>query len=389
MVLLVYTILMVFVGRFEAYTPYITKGLTPLFVLVTILFFRNPIAKFPKEYFVYIALIIWAFLSVIKIDNFGNFQRYMQLFLGITMLGTIACVLLPRYNIFNYFHIGFFLGATLLLYDSYVNYNLEQIILQEAGAVRLEGETGAANTIAAIFLLGSLSLIFVFDSTKNIILKFCTVILFLALVIGIITTASRSSTLCVIIAISLYIIGKLYLNKHYIILLGTAFLLFISISAGYDFIMENTFMGHRIEKLQAGQDGSGNERKELIFEGLDMIKKNPFLGVGLGNFSNNSVSGNYSHNDFIEVTSTIGIPGLCIYLLFFILFEIKLINLQKKGLSKNDKGRLMVIQLSLFIYFINGFFKPLFIDLFFMFYIGMLLAETQRLKIHYARLSNN
>ena len=387
-VIFIYTFLLVYVGRFEEFTSYVTKGITPILLLITIGCFRNPIGKFPKEYFTYIALFVWAGLSIIKVNNFSYYYRFMQLFLGITMLLTIVFTLLPRHNIFYYFHIAFILGTSLLLVDAFINYDLQQIILQEAQGVRLEGQTGAANTIGAILLLGSLSLVFVYDFAKSLIIKLLSILLLIAFVAGIVATASRSSTLCVTLAVSLYIIGKLILKKQYLIIVVTGFLLISLLSIGYDFILENTFMGYRIQRLEKGKDGSAINRKELIFDGFEMIKKNPFIGVGLGNFTNNSRSGNFAHNDIIELTATTGSIGLCIYLLLFIQVLIRLRNLIRINLSKSDRTKLMTIQISIFIYLISGLFKPLFIDLIFIFYFGVLIAETQRLKYKYAHLSD-
>lgn len=388
MAILFYTFMLVFTGRFEAYTPYVTKGLTPLLLIIAIIVFKNPVARFPKEYFVYIVLFLWAILSIVKVDNYSYYLRYLQLFLGIAMLLSIACIILTRYKVFHFFHVGFLIGAVLLLYDAYINYNFAEIVAQEVTGTRLEGQTGNANTIGAILLLASFSAIFIFDAFKNILIKIIAFVTLVALIIGIIATASRSSTLCITITISFYIIGKLYIKRKYLILLISAIILSLSITAGYNYIMEETFMGKRIENQLAGRDGSTNERTGLIFKGINLAKKNPVIGVGMGNFTNNA-GGHYAHNDIIEITATLGIIGLMIYLLLFILLFVKIFKLQKRKLSDRQRSQLLLVQIFLFVFFINGLFKPLFIDLSFMFYLSILIAETHRLKLKYAHLSNH
>jgi len=384
-----YTFLLVFTGRFEAYTPYITKGLTPLFLLVLIIIFRNPVSRLPKEYFTYIALFVWAILSGIKAEDFSYYTRYIQLFVGIIILLTIANILLPRYNIINYFHFGLLIGALFLLYDAYINYNLVEVLDKTNSNARLEGETGNANTIGAILLMAGLSNIFIFDSTRSLIIKLSLLFFEGLLIIAIVATASRSSLLCIILSIILYIIFKLYINKKYSFLFFSIFVIVISLIASYNYIYENTLLGARIEQMETGEDGSGEERKLLIHEGLIMIKQNPFFGVGLGNFPINSSTGHYSHNDIIEISSTIGLVGLSLYFFFFFFPFLRIINLQRIKLFKEDRSRLMIINICTLIFFVSGLFKPLFIDLFFMFFIGVLYAETHRIKIKYAHLSRN
>ncbi|MEM9919743.1 MAG: O-antigen ligase family protein [Bacteroidota bacterium] len=387
-ILLVYTFLLVFTGRFEQYSSLITKGLTPLFVLAAVFFFKNPIAKFPKEYFAYVVLFGWAILSGIKVESFSNYTRFLQLFLGITMLLTIVYVLIPRYNIVNFFHVGFLLGAMFLLRDAYLNFDLAAIVNQEVGGTRLEGQAGNANTIGAIFLMAGLSNLFLFDSAKNLLIKAVLVVAQVLLIIGVVATASRSSLLAIVLSVLLYITFKLIIQKQYVILLGALFLILSGLTLSYNYIMEQTYLGTRIDRLQKGKDGSEEERSQLIRDGIQMVRQNPFMGVGIGNFTNNSSSGRYSHNDILEVTATLGFIGLFIYSTFFVFPMMSIRRLRKKDILPKDRGRIMVIGVSTFIYLLSGLFKPLFVDLFFMFFIGALYADLQRIKLKYAYLSN-
>ena len=77
------------------------------------------------------------------------------------------------------------------------------------------------------------------------------------------------------------------------------------------------------------KDGSLIQRINFYSHAVNSIFKNPFLGVGLGNWKIKSIDLNkeniigYSipyhvHNDYLEIGAEIGIVGLGIYIAIFI-----------------------------------------------------------------------
>lgn len=385
-ILLSYTFMLMFVGRFEAYKSLVTKGLTPLLLIIVIIIFKNPISKIPKEFYVYIALAIWSILTVVKVIDFSYYFRYLQLYLGCTMLLFIVYNLVTRYDIAKYFHIGCVLSGVCLLYDAYVNFNLLEIVNQETTA-RLEGTVGKANMLGSILLMCALSNYYLFVINKGILIRLILFAIQGAILIGIVATGSRSSLIAYVIIFVLGALGYLYLNKRYVLLIAIGTVLFFSISIGYVYVYENTNLGNRIQRVEDGNDGSTKERVKLIYEGGIMIKNNPLMGVGLGNFTANSSEGYFAHNDYLEITATLGIIGLLIYLYYWFCIAARIHLLLRLQLTINDKLKLLLVVLGIINYYITGIFKPLFIDLFFMFYMSILFAETQRLK--YAYLSNH
>lgn len=106
------------------------------------------------------------------------------------------------------------------------------------------------------------------------------------------------------------------------------FILLLIVS--YELIMTIPFLyegiGSRLEEvfdLFGGTSSGTNstiKRAELIKEGFRMWKENPILGVGINNFSvhQNVLAGQayYSHCNYIELLSGVGIVGFLIYYLF-------------------------------------------------------------------------
>ncbi len=116
-----------------------------------------------------------------------------------------------------------------------------------------------------------------------------------------------------------------------------------------------------------GHDGGGG-RLRAWKRSWNLIKENPFLGVGLGNWKvaslkeENQTNPNFiyfykSHNDFLETTSETGIFGGLSFLAVFMLVLLNLIREMKK---KADDERLKfasIPALGLFCYSFDAFFN--------------------------------
>lgn len=79
-----------------------------------------------------------------------------------------------------------------------------------------------------------------------------------------------------------------------------------------------------INDVTDSSSGDSSSRWRLIFiiEGFNLFLNNPITGIGLDNFKTIFSVELYSHNNFIELLSTLGSVGLILYYLFyFILFK--------------------------------------------------------------------
>ena len=65
-------------------------------------------------------------------------------------------------------------------------------------------------------------------------------------------------------------------------------------------------------------DTSSQTRLRLIEIGLDIWKKYPIGGTGINTFYVSSSTGNYAHNNFVELLADIGIIGFVIYYFFIV-----------------------------------------------------------------------
>lgn len=88
--------------------------------------------------------------------------------------------------------------------------------------------------------------------------------------------------------------------------------------------------GHRIESLVLSiflgteGDSSIQVRESMIREGFDIIKNNPLFGNGIGSYGHISGWNRYSHNNYIELLTGIGLIGTISYYSMYILILRKL-----------------------------------------------------------------
>jgi len=103
-------------------------------------------------------------------------------------------------------------------------------------------------------------------------------------------------------------------------------------------------------------EGSNIGRLEIWSEAIEVIKYNPLLGVGLGNYANfvrpeaNYREPIYAHNTYLDLASEIGIPGMLAWIL--------LLFWGIDPLWKNEKNLFnLAASLSIFWFFLHSLFE--------------------------------
>ena len=149
--------------------------------------------------------------------------------------------------------------------------------------------------------------------------------------------------LCTLFLIFIYlVIIKKNLLKYFVIIFTLVILCFINkkiiftnfLGLSNDVVLiENSISkNENIEKLY----GAGTNRMGLWLVGLEFIKEKPIFGYGVDNLLDQYIRINKTeitsrpHNEYIQISATIGIPGLIYYLLFLLLLFLKVIFSIKK-----------------------------------------------------------
>jgi len=79
------------------------------------------------------------------------------------------------------------------------------------------------------------------------------------------------------------------------------------------------------------QEGSINERMDLLYKGLELWNSAPLLGVGFDGFRTYSGFGKYSHNNYVEILANTGIISFFVYYFFTFLLFVSILKFKRKA----------------------------------------------------------
>lgn len=166
--------------------------------------------------------------------------------------------------------------------------------------------------------------------------------LFLFLTFMLLLTSSRKAVLMLILGIFLMIFFD-RTRKHRFLKLFVAVVV-LAVFIYIIFTNDNLYraIGWKFDSMlnfleNKTGDNSLYERKFFREYALELFYRNPVLGVGLNNFSkylgNVFTRSTYSHNNWLEMLSCLGILGFAAYYWFYGYLIVKLQSQQKKGVG--------------------------------------------------------
>lgn len=169
---------------------------------------------------------------------------------------------------------------------------------------------GINSNTTAIFCAYAITLIV---TNRNLKTKHIIIVLYLLLFCAL--SGTRKAFLVIIVG---YFTYKLLKNISQLVV--NVFISFLLLVVLYICIMRIPFLyeniGYRFESLivmlRGGEgDGSEEARVRMIEYGMTYFAENPMNGYGLDTFR--SIYGKYSHNNYVEILFSLGIPGIIVY----------------------------------------------------------------------------
>lgn len=205
---------------------------------------------------------------------------------------------------------------------------------------RLGAEIGYnANDVGNKAAIAAIISICLFRNRDETHRKFYAV-LYVLLTAIVLFSGSRKALLALVIAtIMIYTVGLEKKRNMVFSVIGLIIVLYI----GYQYIMTNESLyqtiGRRIESminvaLYGGSEASSIDLRERYMAiAWSLIKDNPILGIGLGNFASVSGLGIYCHCDYLEVMCSYGIP-------IALLYYFPVVSLLLRGMTLKHKNTL-------------------------------------------------
>ena len=237
----------------------------------------------------------------------------------------------------NYFNALFFSGVALAAYTMIKYGGPAPFLAQMLTGKRMGGLIQNENTFGLNFTYACIiSFYYYIQKNKLSYLGFSLMFAFFAL-----SSGSKKAAFFIIIGFFGALISKYGLKRLYKIIVPAIVFLFAIIWAVKLPLFATVI--ERIEKYLLGTAISDSARETMREFGLDMIAKRPILGWGLRGFQQIYPTRQYSHDNFIEVTVSLGFLGMINYYLLYvvpILGSIKQVILKSK---KNSQTYLVLL----------------------------------------------
>lgn len=301
-----------------------------------------PIFKIPVVYF-FAIFLLWSLFSFSYAYNITEsllvFSRWFLVFISIINVTLLFSLTDNRNDLFLFILIVvllgelYFSGSTFIDIISITNYDFSYANL-------LKGVTGNKNITASVLCFKLPLLFYSFLRFKNFFFRsfiFCITTFTIILLFAISSRAMIISIFLIYIILFFYLFYAYFKSLHSlkdlkIIVFSTFLPLILSVSIFQTLLPQNQNISlvSRVSTINT-EDTSTNSRLRFYNHALNQLKSNPFIGVGLGNWKFESqrydqkfISGYtvpyHVHNDFLEVATELGIPGLIFYLLIFLAF---------------------------------------------------------------------
>lgn len=297
---------------------------TAYFLFMTLYFYKNS-EKFNLYavwglFFILICAMtyLWAYNRSVII---GETIRVFQMIL----VGYFLIIYAKDQKDLNTLLVGCIIGGVVLAARLFINTPADEWGTSRIGYAIGYNPNAVAYKMSICFLI-ALHLV---KKNRKIVYLLCSAVF---MVISFMT-GSRKAMIFIVLGLFLFLFFSVKKKRNLIIVLPILFLLVYAI---YFLVMNvQSFydvLGVRFERLlytiftgDVGEDTSTKARFEFIDKGIELIKQSPLLGYGLGNYAYISGYGVYSHNNYIEMATSVGLIGAAVYYIMYIGLLIKLL----------------------------------------------------------------
>jgi O-antigen ligase len=361
---------------FQALNQIILWGFGPV---VAFYILEPNIGKFntvPKEYYLYMALVVFAFLGYANVQNDEKFFRYVQVILANFVL--MITVYFAINNIKEWlliWKIIWIVGLTVCV----LSFSAEPTQVNDE-YFRLEGLAGNSNGTANYARVAIIAALMIMQFQKDRLVKimYWVSIIFLSYII--IITASRGAFGNLVFVVGGYFVLKYFSGWRMILLLFLLFVFGNLILFAAESFLSEFFLYRRLTRNETVAGAIEEEgRLQLYVTAWKYFLENPLLGVGLNQFRYVS-DGHISHTDILDVFVQLGAFGGACYVAIYVRLFRKIRRLNKWIASIEDKHMYQLILLCFFSELFFGLANPNWFTQLEMVVLSLLLIYTTKIK---------
>jgi O-antigen ligase len=239
----------------------------------------------------------------------------------------------------------------------------------ELGRARWVGLWDGMNVLCLLFVIIIPFVVMFFLSEKNIILKIFIASIGSILIIGAYLTKSRGGLISLLITLCILSFTKLNKIKAFALVL-------ILIAAFLTLTPARTTVFN-------DEEHSASKRVDMWEKGLEMVRWNPIIGVGRGNFKVYSYS-LIAHNSYIEIMAETGLVGFFLWSNLLYVTIVSLIRAKKETSNEELKLFMNAMSLSLWGYIFTSMFITTEFELLYLFIaLSLSLSKIAGVKLNY------
>lgn len=298
--------------------------------------------KTPKEYYLYLSMVVFAFLGYLNVADETGFYRYLQVFIA-----NFVLMIIVYYAINNVkeWELAWKILALVGLIVSIVGYFVEAPDIIGDEYFRLTGITGNANGTANYGRVAIVASLVLLQLTKAKFFKTILVAVIIFLSYTILLTASRGN-----FAILVFILGGYFAFKYFngwklILLLLLLFVFGNLILYFAESFLSDFYLFDRLTRNDSAADALDSEaRLQLYTLAWNEFLDYPLFGVGLNQFHFYS-GGKITHTDILDILVQLGIFAGAVYVSIYVSLFKRINKLRRYFRNQVDKQVYQVLLL--------------------------------------------
>lgn len=360
-------------GQNPAYmqlTIWVGTALVGLFTLPVFLR-RVRFRHLPREGILLLLFLLWTLPGGLAAANSALFARHFQMVFEFALIVLFVSVILKYSGASKWFFMAYFGVAVLRVF-----YGEEPISLEHIASTKAVARIDAANAVGYYCAMGIVGILALMQELKSLWLRGLLIAGGGVALYGVVLSASRGAMVALMATAVLWptlclVGGSRFKLKG---VLGAVLVLILSYWF-FQLIVQDTYMGVRFTRATQLEDGSSQKRLEFFFIGMRIFASNPVFGCGLGQFGDVSGTGFYAHNEFTEIASSTGLPGLVLYYsVYFLAWRRLSWSLRWLG-DPLLRYRINIVRMILLILLISGLLsRPIFLTQDAMFLVGIVVG---------------